>query len=249
MKKLSQTEEYQNTLPKNIYNCEKCKDNLGYVVKRDDVEYYVECECFKNSKPERLFKASQITSEFRGKTFGRWDTAWMEPSVNNAHKCALNYVGAFDKIRNTRNNSVSLLGNSGAGKTHLLMAIANALIDKGVQVFYFPFVEGFNDLKSDFDNLNNRIDKMQKAEVLFIDDLFKGRKENTQFQIEQMFAVVNYRYMNNLPMLISSEKLVDDLLKIDEALGSRIYEMSKNYTVELVGDNLNYRMRKDSDDE
>lgn len=249
MKKLSQTQEYQDTHPKTIYNCEKCQDNLGYIIKKDDVEYYVECDCFKNSKPQRLFKASQITPEFRGKTFGRWDTAWMQTSVNNAHKCAINYTGSFDTIRNTRKNSISLLGKSGAGKTHLLMAIANALIDRGIQVFYFPFVEGFNDLKSDFDNLNNRIEKMQKAEVLFIDDLFKGRKENTQFQIEQMFAVVNYRYMNNLPMLISSEKLVDEILKIDEALGSRIYEMSKNFTVELVGENLNYRMREDSDND
>ena len=249
MKRLSQTTEYQNTHPKITYNCEKCKDNLGYVVKENDYEFYVECECFKNSKPQRLFKASQITSEFRGKTFGKWNTAWMETSVNNAHKCALNYIAAFDEIRTTRKNSISLLGNSGAGKTHLLMSIANVLIDKGVQVFYFPFVEGFNDLKSDFDNLNNRIEKMQKAEVLFIDDLFKGRKENTQFQIEQMFAVVNHRYMNNLPVLISSEKLVDDLLKIDEALGSRIYEMSKNFTVELVGNNLNYRMREERDDD
>jgi DNA replication protein DnaC len=246
---MSKTEEYQSTHPKITYNCEKCFDNGGYIEKRNDTEYYIRCECFNNSRQERLFKASEITLEFRKKSFDNWDTSWLEQEVRVAHKCALGYISKFKEIRNSKKNSIALLGKSGAGKTHLLMAVANNLINNNVQVFYFPFVEGFNDLKSDFDKLNNRIEKMQKAEVLFIDDLFKGRKDNTQFQIEQMFAVVNYRYMNNLPMLISSEKLVDDLLKIDEALGSRIYEMSKNFTVELVGGNINYRMRNVGDED
>lgn len=172
----------------------------------------------------------------------------MQDIVRNARIASQDYACRFDSIKTSRHNSIALLGQSGGGKTHLLMAIANQLMDSGVQVFYFPFVEGFNDLKSDFDNLNNRIEKMQKAEVLFIDDLFKGRKDSTQFQIEQMFAVINYRYMNNLPMLISSEKLIEDLLQIDEALGSRIYEMSKEYTIELIGTNLNYRMKGDDDE-
>lgn len=142
-----------------------------------------------------------------------------------------------------------MLGNSGSGKTHLLTAISNNLLDKGILVLYFPFVEGFNELKSDFDDLNNRIERMQKTDVLFIDDLFKGRKDNTPFQIEQMFGVINYRYINHLPILISSEKTIEDLLRIDEALGSRIYEMCKDYTVEVIGEGNNYRMRKIGDEE
>jgi DNA replication protein DnaC len=155
----------------------------------------------------------------------------------------MSYIARFDNIKGQRQNSIALLGKSGAGKTHLLSAIANELIDRGVPILYFPFVEGFNEIKDDFEMLESRINKMQKIDVLFIDDMFKGRKEPTQFQIEQMFAVINYRYINHLPMLISSEKTINDLIQIDEALGSRIYEMCKDYMVELKGDKLNYRMR------
>jgi DNA replication protein DnaC len=243
LKELSKTEEYQNTHQKIIYNCIKCSDNQGYVIKRDGIEYYVRCECFTKTINQRLITASHITNEFRLKTFSKFSLEWLDEKVRKAHRASIDYALKFDDIKLLRANSIALLGQSGAGKTHLLTAIANQLLDKGVQVLYFPFVEGFNELKSDFDNLNNRIEKLQRAEVLFIDDLFKGRKENTPFQIEQMFAVVNYRYMNNLPMLISSEKSVDELLRIDEALGSRIYEMSKSFTIELVGSNINYRMR------
>lgn len=229
---------------KPIYNCEKCCDEGGYAERKEDgIEYYVVCECFKNSKRERIMKASQITFEFRKKTFLSWDTAWLSDVVRNAQKCAMNYSNSFEKVRSLRQNSIALLGQSGAGKTHLLSAIANDLIDKGIIILYFPFVEGFNEIKDDFDLLEQRINKMQKVDVLFIDDLFKGRKEPTSFQIEQMFAVINYRYLNNLPILVSSEKNINELLKIDEALGSRIYEMCKDYLVELKGDGLNYRLR------
>ena len=34
----------------------------------------------------------------------------------------------------------------------------------------------------------------------------------------------------------------DDLLEIDEAIGSRLYEMSKNYLATMKGEKLNYRI-------
>ena len=88
---------------------------------------------------------------------------------------------------------------------------------------------------------------MQKAEVLFIDDMWKGRKEPTPFQIEQMFAVINDRYMEKRPVLISSEKDIDQMCDFDEAIGSRINEMCKDFRVLLKGGReLNYRLREDT---
>jgi DNA replication protein DnaC len=228
-----------------IYNCELCCDQGGYSkLGEDGIEYYSPCDCFKNNKTQRILTASQITFEFRKSTFGSWNPAWSPDIVRNAHKCSLSYIGSFDDIKSSRQNSIALLGKSGSGKTHLLSAISNVLLDRGITILYFPFVEGFNEIKDNFDLLESRINKMQKVEVLFIDDLFKGRKEPTQFQIEQMFAVINYRYLNNLPIMVSSERYITELLNIDEALGSRIYEMSKDFTVEMKGERLNYRMRE-----
>lgn len=215
------------------------------MIVKEGIQYYEACKCYLDSYSERIFKASMITPEFRKKTFQTWDSAWLDDVVRNAHRCALNYMANFERIRHERSNSIALLGQSGAGKTHLLMAIANSLMDKNVSVLYFPFVEGFNELKSDLDHIEDRVTKMQKIDVLLIDDLFKGRTSPTPFQIEQMFGIVNYRYMNHLPVLISSERLMEDLLKIDEALGSRMYEMTRDYRVQLQGPKLNYRLKED----
>lgn len=36
-----------------------------------------------------------------------------------------------------------------------------------------------------------------------------------------MFEIVNFRYFNNVPVIVSCEKEVQELLDIDEAVGSR----------------------------
>ena len=82
--------------------------------------------------------------------------------------------------------------------------------------------------------------RYKNCRVLLIDDLFKGSV--TASDINIVFEIVNHRYFNNLPMIISTEKKIDELLKIDEAIGSRILEMCGDYNIELNGKKLNYRI-------
>src|SRR5690606_10917926 len=149
-------------------------------------------------------------------------------------------------VRSTRYNSIALIGRSGSGKTHLLMAVSNNLLSKGIGVVYFPWAEGFNELKSDFDLLDERVSRLQNVDVLFIDDMWKGRSKPTDFQLEQCYAIVNHRYLNNLPILVSSEKDFAEMCTYDEAIGSRLKEMSKGNTVTIKGGiELNYRFKED----
>lgn len=193
-------------------------------------------------------KSSEITEEFRKLGFKSFITDGKPPVIKEAFDCALEYFQEFDAIKETRQNSIALLGQPGAGKTHLLTAIANNLINRlHVPVLYFPYVEGFNDLKDDFDKLAEKLERMKKIDVLFVDDLFKpakGKPRATDWQVEQMYAVINHRYLNHMPIMISSELTVDELCNIDEALGTRIYQMCQDYTVVIKGDRkeLNHRL-------
>lgn len=245
-----------------VYNCPKCKDKGFTLTKEPDLDaernptqwpngedklldVMKDCECHKKVLSQNLMKSSEITDEFKKMGFGNFVLEGKHPLISAAHSCAINYFKDYDEIKETRFNSISLLGQPGCGKTHLLTAVANNLIiKKQVSVLYFPFVEGFNDLKDDFSLLEKKIQRMKRVGVLFIDDLFKGRDRPTQFQVEQMFGVINYRYLNHKPVMVSSEKTVDELCDIDEALGTRIYQMSKDYTVVIKGDRktLNHRL-------
>lgn len=213
------------------------------VDEKDSGERWHPCKCIEQRRLAKLLRASAITEDFAKMTFGNFDCTNVPDIVGEAYEAAYEYVKAFPTIRKTRHNSLSLIGRSGAGKTHLLMAAANNLLRKGVGVVYFPWVEGFNEIRGDLDNLDERIYRLQRAEVLYIDDMWKGRDKPTNLQIEQAFALVNYRYLNNLPMMVSSERSFLEMCEYDEAIGSRLKEMSKGYSVTLAGGiELNYRL-------
>lgn len=188
-------------------------------------------------------QASQITESFRAMSFANFEIKGRPAIVQQAFKIAAEYANSFQTIRKERSNGLCLLGRPGAGKTHLLMATANNLLSRNIEVLYFPWVEGIADLKSNFDQLQDKIYRLQNVEVLFIDDLFKGREKPTDFQLERIFEIINYRYLNRLPVMISSEWTIAKMCEYDEATGSRINEMCRNYKVVLDQEGLNYRLR------
>lgn len=224
-------------------------------------EVWVECECVRAKRINSLMASSHITDEFKQMTFGNFDAAHKPQSIQKMKEIAMAYVTEFRKIRSTRTNSIALLGQPGIGKTHLLCAVANNFIQKWlVPVHYFPYVEGMEDLKSSFNDgevaLAVKMERLKNVDVLFIDDLFKpvskmdkGERVSvpraTEWQVERMFEIINYRYLNNKPVLISSELDFIQMLTIDEALASRIFEMCAAYTMTIEKDvTLNHRMRK-----
>lgn len=206
-------------------------------------------EKFKEQeRMENLSKSSQITQKFRRKTFDAFNLDEVADVVRDAYRKARVYRVKFHDIKDTDDNGFCLLGRPGCGKTHLIMAIVNELLDEGIEVLYFPYVEGFEEIKADMkkeDVNKERFEKMQRVPVLFIDDLFKPPHPPSTYELKQMFNVINYRYMEKLPTLISSEYPIKKLVELDEGLGSRVNEMCREFRVELMGGaELNWRMRE-----
>ena len=116
-------------------------------------------------------------------------------------------------------------------------------MDNGVGVVYMGYRDVITQIKQNIMDevyYNKVMNIYKNAQVLMIDDLFKGRI--TESDINIIYEILDYRYFKNLPVIVTTEKSIGDLLEIDEAIGSRLYEMSKNYLAEMVGDKLNYRI-------
>jgi len=161
-------------------------------------------------------------------------------------KVASDYYKNFTQIRNNKQNSIAFIGAVGSGKTHLTVAIGlNILKNKKVSVVYFNYRETITSLKQnmlDEEFYKKQLNKYQTAKVLLIDDMLKGKTTDSDKNI--MFEIINYRYINRLPIILSSEHDMSELLNFDEAIGSRIYEMCKDYLVEVQKDiKNNYRLR------
>ena len=116
-------------------------------------------------------------------------------------------------------------------------------MDRGISVVYMGYRDTLTSIKQNMmDSVyyNKMMNRYKNARVLFVDDLFKGKITDSDINI--MFELINHRYFNNLPIIVSSECGVLRLMDVDEALGSRLVEMSKGRVVELRGRELNYRM-------
>ena len=74
---------------------------------------------------------------------------------------------------------------------------------------YRDIIMGIKQNMLDSEMYNNTLNKYREIEVLLIDDLFKGQR--TQSDLNIMFEIINYRYMNNLPMIISTELTIADI--------------------------------------
>lgn len=221
------------------YECPICKDVEFIINPETRSVQYCRCRDFKRYK--RILEYSGISKEFQNKTFENYIPKF--PILKNAREMAINYVKDFEEIRKTKNNSIALFGQVGSGKTHLSIAIANELMKNFVGVVYMQYKEAILRLKQcvlDRENYEREISRYKGCPVLLIDDLFKG--ETTTADRNIMFEIINYRYFIGLPMIISSELLTEQLLYIDEAIGSRIIEMCRGRIIELVGEELNFRL-------
>ncbi len=232
------------------YECELCK-NKGYVVKLVELgngAYSHEsgdCKCLEIRRSIMRMKRSGLKDIIANYTFDKFvDTEPWQKSIKSA---AMEYVqdpqGWF-----------YMGGQVGAGKTHLCTAICREFLLRGKQVLYMLWRDEIVQLKAnvnDAEAYSALIDKYKTAEVLYIDDLFKtGKTADQQNQkptaadINAAFEIINYRYNNPaLLTIISSELSEDELLDIDEAVGSRIYERAKAITIGRDR-SRNYRIRK-----
>lgn len=217
------------------------------------MDHWRECECAikerEKNRQEKLLKSSEITFAFRKKTFDSFSLEDIHEDIRSAYRKCQTYKSRFAEIRKEENNGICLMGQPGCGKTHLLMAVTNSLLDQNIDVLYFPYVQGFEEIKADMkkDDINKyRFDKMKSVAVLFIDDLFKPPSAPSDYELKQMFNVINHRYLEKLPTLISTEVSISRMCDFDEGLGSRINEMCREFRVLLKGGKeLNYRMRGD----
>lgn len=200
------------------------------------------CECRQLRIAEDKLKASRVSEEFRNMRFENFNYE-SNLETMEAYATAKSYSKSFGEIRVARRNSIMLMGQVGSGKTHLAMAISNTLLDSSVGVIYMPYRSIITKIKqsiTDEENYQREINRYKEAQVLFIDDLFKGRI--TEADINVMFEIVDYRYFKKSPIIVTTEKTIDELIEIDEAIGSRLYEMSKGYEIIMKGNKLNYRI-------
>lgn len=125
-------------------------------------------------------------------------------------------------------NPLFLYGESGVGKTHLMHAIGNYLIQNtDKKVLYISsdkFVDEYTRIfryndKNNFEKIDDFKEKYRNVDVLMIDDIqFLSTAPKGQ---EEFFHTFNELYNANKQIIIASDRSVDDLNSLENRLLTR----------------------------
>lgn len=239
-KKLLDKAAYYNSVPGGLryYNCTKCSNKgvIEYITDEWDESCKV-CDCMRIRACYSAMARSGITEAMINRfTFENFSTMkdYQARMLNIAKRYAESDLSFW----------LYMGGQSGSGKTHLCTAVAKHLLEKGREVRYVlwhDFARKAQAMKYRLDEYDAYIREVADADVLYIDDLFKADKSSGT-----AFELINQRYMSRRPTIISSELFISEITsKMDEALGSRLTEMSKGFCALINQDpDRNYRTKE-----
>lgn len=148
--------------------------------------------------------------------------------VGSSNKFAFVAAQAVAEKPGKAYNPLFLYSKSGLGKTHLMQAIGNYILENSnKKVLYISsdkFVNDFinavrNNDKNNFDKIDNFKNRYRNIDVLIIDDIqFLGTATKGQ---EEFFHTFNELYNSNKQIIIASDRSVDDLKMLENRLLTR----------------------------
>ena len=232
------------------YDCPKCKNrgSIGFLDIEGDTIHprYPEFSCMAIRRSILRMKASGLENSIKDYTFKRFNVRepWQQKMVDMARR----YLA--EGVKDGR--WLFIGGQPGCGKTHVCTAVAGKLLyEKPLLYVVWPQIsKKLKAIMYEAEEYEREIGKVETTDVLYIDDLFKpvigddGQKMRpTAADVKMAFEIINYRYINKLPTIISCEWQIGELADIDEATGSRISERSRDYCMAIGRDKArNYRL-------
>jgi DNA replication protein DnaC len=135
-----------------------------------------------------------------------------------------------------------LLGSFGCGKTHLAASIANFAVSMGVPTLFLTVPDLLDWLRFSYGStetsFEERFEEIRNIKLLVLDDF--GTQNATPWAQEKLFQVLNYRYINHLPLVVTSNLALDD---IEPRIRSRLQDPALVTTVRILAPD--YRNPKD----
>ncbi len=134
-----------------------------------------------------------------------------------------------------------LTGPSASGKTHLAVAIANRCIERNQTVFFIVAADLLDHLRAAYSpdspvSYDELFEQVRNVPVLVLDDLSLANA--TPWAQEKLFQVINHRYNNALPTVVTVR---GPLQRLDDGLRTRLEGADGTASVVQLG-NFNSRM-------
>ena len=217
-------QKYNKIILKTIHELDEKTREVKYIIDRNALKKKKESK-EKSPEPEEEvsdqlgFEEFKVNQKTNLNPRYKFDNFVVGPFNEMAHAAATAIAKEPGKIY----NPLFIYGGVGLGKTHLIQAIGNQVIENfsNKEIKYIPaerFISGIvNSIR------NHSVDQFkaehQKTDVLIIDDIqFLAGKEKTQ---EEFFHLFNSLYGKDKQIVLSSDRVPKAIPCLEERLRSR----------------------------
>jgi len=203
----------------------KC-DGGGWILGDDDLAHVCECRAPRLAKAKASGINSVIPRRYRGVSFDRPPVTEIDSTVVTA---VGDWIDSMEKHLE-EGTGLWLMGNTGTGKTTLAMLVSKEALKRGHSVAIYSLPKLLARIRATFDaqvgeeSYAEFFERLCDVDLLHIDDL--GAEKQTEWVLEQLYALVNERYEREKPIVVttnlSQEQLED---QIGERTVSRLIEI------------------------
>jgi DNA replication protein DnaC len=220
--------------------CSMCGDT-GWKTVQDGVNRSVtRCDCRQVSRTKFLIQQAKFPPRYENCDLEGYETG-TQSSLATAKIAAQKFIANYpiDKI------GFLLIGPSGAGKTHLSVAILRELIiQKGIACLFCDYRDLLKQIQNSY-NPSVQVTELDllrpvfQAEVLVLDDL--GAVKPTEWVWDMVSVILNTRYNENRTTIITSNFMDGPAAVVsgpraaarEETLGDRIGERMRSRLFEM----------------
>ncbi len=178
-----------------------------------------QAEKIAREKKERLLRYCELPEKSENLTFGTFNTGKYQ-TLKDALRAAKALVPESNNLQ-----WLTLIGGRDLGKTHLAIAVCRQWLELGVPAKYV-FVPILLDwlreaIRNPEANPAVRMKILCEVPLLVMDDL--GVQKPTEWAMERLMTIIDYRYVNHLSLMVTSNKDLEHLPGDDEGrIGSRL---------------------------
>lgn len=225
---------YENNYIENIataYSRCNCEEANKIWKKYDEFSEKEKIKEFNLKQIDKLFQNNNLGKRQLNSTFENYKiTNKNKKAYDNAKK----YVNKL--INGETDKGLFITGTYGVGKTYLASCIANEVTKNKITVVFGTLIQLLDYIKDTYKDSDmsdkEYLNLYSSVDLLIIDDL--GKEKPTEWVLEKLFLIVNNRYNNYLPIVITTnynrnqlrERLcVNKNYSMVDSIISRLYEM------------------------
>jgi DNA replication protein DnaC len=181
---------------------------------------------------ERLYRFSNLDrlKHMTFETFSPRGRVALSPIAQKSLEQAYNLAHSFAQ---TRSGWLLLEGGFGCGKTHLAAAIANFSAGHGIPTMFLTAPDLLDWLRASFegtdDRFSQRFEEIRQVPLLILDDF--GTQNATPWAQEKLFQLLDYRYVNANPTVITTNLRLEE---IEGRIRSRLSDTERVNRVHIL---------------